>query len=77
MSAYRDGALPAVDYARCQICAKCVAAQHCRYRALARFDREEPPYIELDLCGGCGECMPFCPHGAITPPSGESQASGK
>lgn len=68
MSSYRDATLPTVDYARCQICHKCVAAEHCRYRALARFDREEPPYIDLDLCGGCGECIPFCPHGAIVPP---------
>jgi MinD superfamily P-loop ATPase len=77
MSPHRDAAVPIVDYARCQICAQCVAAEHCRYRALARFDREEPPYIDLDLCGGCGECMPFCPSGAIVPPSGACGAAGE
>lgn len=77
MSPYRDATVPTVDYARCQICAKCVAAQHCRYRALARFDRKEPPYIDLDLCGGCGECIPFCPDSAIVPPSGECKSSGR
>jgi len=77
VSPYRDATEPTVAYARYQICRKCVAAQHCRYRALARFDRKEPPYIDLDLCGGCGECIPFCPHGAIVAPSRECKASGR
>ena len=36
--------IPTLDYERCQVCRKCEAAKHCRYKAIVRFDREEPPY---------------------------------
>jgi MinD superfamily P-loop ATPase len=60
--------IPTIDYERCQACGKCVAAQHCRFKAFVRFDREEPPYIDVARCGGCGDCTPHCPHEAIVAP---------
>jgi MinD superfamily P-loop ATPase len=60
--------IPSVDYDQCHACAKCEAAKHCPRRALVRFDRDEPPYVEVTLCGGCGDCVQHCPYEAIKPP---------
>jgi MinD superfamily P-loop ATPase len=68
MSLSSSRAIPTIDYERCQACASCAAKKHCRFKAIARLDREEPPYIEVNLCGGCGECIEHCPHKAIVPP---------
>jgi len=68
MSLSSTATIPTIDYERCQVCRKCEAAQHCRFKAFVRFDRKEPPYIEVSLCGGCGDCVPHCPHEAIVCP---------
>ena len=68
MTPFRTTVIPSIDYDRCQACPKCVAAQHCRFRALVRIDRDEPPYVDVSMCGGCGECFPHCPHEAVVPP---------
>jgi MinD superfamily P-loop ATPase len=60
--------IPTIDYELCQACTKCEASQHCRFKAFVRIDRDEPPYIDVARCGGCGECFPHCPHSAIVPP---------
>lgn len=57
--------IPVIDHDVCQTCRVCVAAQHCRHKALARLDRDEGPYVVVERCNGCGECARFCPHGAI------------
>ena len=67
--------IPTIDYERCQVCGKCEASKHCRFKAFVRFDREEPPYIEVSLCGGCGDCVPYCPHEAIVCPKKPLPAS--
>ena len=71
MSLSSSRAIPTIDYERCQVCSSCSAKKHCRFKAIARFDREEPPYIEVNLCGGCGECIEHCPNEAIVPPPGQ------
>jgi len=66
--------IPTIDYDRCQACPKCEAGKHCRFRAFVRIDRDEPPYIDVTLCGGCGDCIPHCPHGAIVCPRHKTRA---
>ena len=68
MSLSNTAIIPTIDYERCQACHPCEAGKHCRFKAFVRFDREEPPYIEVSLCGGCGDCVPHCPHEAIVCP---------
>ena len=70
MSLSSSRAIPTIEYERCQLCAACAAKEHCRFKAIVRFDREEPPYIEVNLCGGCGDCIEHCPHEAIVAPPG-------
>jgi MinD superfamily P-loop ATPase len=60
--------IPRIDYDRCQACKTCQAAKCCPRRALVRLDRDEPPYVEVTLCGGCGECILHCAHKAIQSP---------
>jgi MinD superfamily P-loop ATPase len=60
--------MPTLDYDRCQACRKCEAAQHCRFKAFVRIDGEEPPFIDVGRCGGCGECVPHCPYDALSAP---------
>jgi MinD superfamily P-loop ATPase len=60
--------IPALDYARCQACQPCRAAAHCRFKAFVRIDRDEPPYIDVARCGGCGDCVAHCPFEALTDP---------
>ena len=68
MSPSPSGIIPTVDYERCQACRPCEAGQHCRFKAFMRIDRDEPPYIEVSLCEGCGDCAPHCPYKAVVPP---------
>ena len=65
---YRSVVTPTIDYDLCQACQRCEAAQHCRYKAFVRFDREEPPYIAVERCNGCGDCAPNCPYFAVVVP---------
>ncbi len=60
--------IPIIDYELCQACRKCVASQHCRFKAFVRIDKEEPPFIDVSRCGGCYDCVPHCPNQAIKLP---------
>ena len=60
---------PRIDYARCQVCGKCMAARDCRFKAIIRIDRDEPPAIDASRCGGCALCVQSCPFGAVLPPA--------
>ena len=57
--------IPRVDDDLCQICSRCPPISACRGRAILRFDRDEPPYIDAASCDGCYVCIPACPHEAI------------
>jgi MinD superfamily P-loop ATPase len=50
----------------CHVCRKCLARQACRSKAILQLDRDEPPFIDANLCYGCRACIPACPWGAIT-----------
>ncbi len=56
---------PRIDYALCQACERCVAARGCKFKAIIRIDRDEPPAIDASRCGGCATCVQACPYGAI------------
>ena len=68
MSPYNAIVIPEIDYEVCQACRRCEAARNCRFKALRRLDRDEPPYVAVELCQGCGDCARFCPHGAVRCP---------
>ena len=38
----------------------------CKTRAIMKIDPDEPIYIELGRCNGCGLCVPACLYSAIT-----------
>ena len=67
MSPYKATVIPEIDYDLCQACRKCEAASHCRFKAVRRLERDEPPYISVELCQGCGDCAEHCPYGAVRP----------
>ena len=67
--------LPILDYDRCQACRKCQAAANCRFKAFVRIDRDEPPYIDVARCGGCGDCVPHCPFEALSNPKAKQEVS--
>jgi MinD superfamily P-loop ATPase len=58
---------PRIDYERCHVCRKCMAARGCRYKAILRIDPDEPPAIDASRCGGCATCVQNCPFEAILP----------
>lgn len=68
MSLSGNVVIPEIDYGTCQACWPCDAGKHCRFKAFVRIDRDEPPYVEVSLCSGCGDCVPHCPHGAVIRP---------
>ena len=68
MSNLRTVVTPRIDYERCNVCGKCTAAKGCRFKAIIRIDRDEPPAIDASRCGGCASCVSDCPFGAILPP---------
>ena len=56
---------PKIDWTLCQICEPCTSRPVCKVRAVVKIDPDEAPYIDLDRCNGCGNCITACPHGAI------------
>lgn len=56
---------PEIDWEICQTCDPCEARRACKTRAIVKIDRDEPPYIELSRCNGCGECVVTCTFQAI------------
>jgi MinD superfamily P-loop ATPase len=69
MSTLHTVVTPRIDYERCHACGKCLAAKACRFKAILRIDRDEPPAIDASRCGGCSLCVQECPFGAILPPA--------
>lgn len=55
-----------VDWTICQSCDPCEARQVCKTRAILKIDVDEPAYIELSLCNGCGNCVSACLYSAIS-----------
>jgi MinD superfamily P-loop ATPase len=68
MNTLRTVVTPRIDYQQCQACSKCKAQKECRFKAIVRIDRDEPPAIDASRCGGCATCVESCPFGAILPP---------
>lgn len=56
-----------IDAARCRSCEKCPARQTCKFKAIVRFERIEPPFVDAHRCHGCKLCIIECPHQAIIP----------
>jgi MinD superfamily P-loop ATPase len=54
-----------VDFERCRVCKRCLAAQACKLRAIMKIDPDEPPFIESSRCRDCRVCVPTCPFRAI------------
>jgi len=44
---------PRIDYERCQVCEKCLAAKECRFKAIIRIDRDEAPAGVEDAPPAC------------------------
>ena len=56
---------PVINYEVCQICHPCEARLVCKTRAIVKLDPDEPPYIAIERCSGCGACVGACVCGAI------------
>ncbi|RME74061.1 MAG: 4Fe-4S ferredoxin, partial [Chloroflexi bacterium] len=39
----------------------------CRVKAIVRFDRDEPPVVDIHRCYGCMVCIVECPFKAVIP----------
>ncbi len=61
-------AIAVIQWDRCQPQAcgdgNCNARPSCKKKVIKQDKPGEPPYI-LGPCVGCGECVEFCPMGAI------------
>jgi Fe-S-cluster-containing hydrogenase component 2 len=49
----------------CRLCARCLAQRACRWQAVIRFDRDEPPVIDVGRCTACWACVDVCEFGAV------------
>jgi MinD superfamily P-loop ATPase len=57
--------VPHVVDERCLACRVCQARKVCKSKAILQIDRDEPPFVDPNLCYGCLACIPACPAGAI------------
>jgi len=49
----------------CVACPVCKARLACKTRAITKIDEDEPPFIAIERCRGCGTCTFACDYGAI------------
>ena len=56
-----------IDWDLCQACYPCTALKACNVRAIVKIAPDEPAYIEVARCHGCGKCVPACSFAAIRP----------
>ena len=54
--------VPSVEMGKCDLCGKC--GEVCKFSAILTIGKTVLTFPEL--CHGCGGCMLFCPHKAIT-----------
>lgn len=54
-----------MNWDMCRTCGPCSARRACTTKAVVKIDADEPTFIELARCNGCGDCLPACPYGAI------------
>lgn len=59
-----------IDQEKCQCPSKCQALKACPFGAISQerkwFFKLSRPEINTHRCAGCGECIKFCPHHAIS-----------
>ena len=51
---------------KCLRCKDCPPLKVCPSKAISRLDPDEPPYVDVEYCLGCGECVKSCPASAIS-----------
>ncbi len=56
---------PRVVEEHCHACARCLARQVCRPRAIMIEEPGEIPFIDASRCYGCRVCIQACPFGAV------------
>ncbi len=54
-----------IDEQRCQACRRCEVLRACRGMAVLRFERDEPPVIDVSRCKTCLVCVDHCPYAAV------------
>lgn len=50
---------------KCIACVKCLLVDKCPSGAVVQIAPGEVPAIDLRYCHGCGDCVNFCPEGAV------------
>jgi Fe-S-cluster-containing hydrogenase component 2 len=56
---------PSIDLTIWQTCHPCEARLACKTRALVKIDIDDPPYVAIERCSGCGACVLACACDAI------------
>ncbi len=54
-----------IDPTKCILCKRCGVARECPVKAVFRIADDEPAFIDMKLCHGCGLCAAKCPAKAV------------
>jgi heterodisulfide reductase subunit A-like polyferredoxin len=54
-----------IDPQKCTCCPKCHAARICPIKVVHRLSDDEPAYVDMATCHGCGDCVSACPAKAV------------